>query len=67
MTHPVRALLRTPRLLRSLASLMVLAVVGTGIYAQSSRPTAKPAAIVNGTAITMAEVESILKQAGLQE
>jgi parvulin-like peptidyl-prolyl isomerase len=48
----------------SLASLMVLAAVVDGARTQLLRPATKPAAVVDGTAISMSEVESVLKQAG---
>jgi peptidyl-prolyl cis-trans isomerase C len=50
-------------LVQSLASLATLAILVNGAAAQL-RPAPKPAAVVDGTAITVAEVESVLKQAG---
>jgi peptidyl-prolyl cis-trans isomerase C len=50
-------------LVQSLASLATVAILVNGAAAQL-RPAPKPAAVVDGTAITMAEVESVLKQAG---
>src|SRR5438876_471305 len=44
----------------SLAGVTVLALACSGAWAQ---PAGKPAAVVNGTPITMAEVEAVLKQA----
>src|SRR6266513_6341205 len=51
-------------LVQSLASMAVLAVLVNGARTQPQRPATKPAAVVDGTAISMAEVESVLKQAG---
>jgi len=42
----------------------VLAVLVNGARTQLLRPATKPAAVVDGTQITMAEVEGVLKQAG---
>src|SRR6266849_10054630 len=49
-------------LVRSLASIAVLAVLANGLRAKPQQP--KVAAVVDGTQITMAEVENVLKQAG---
>jgi parvulin-like peptidyl-prolyl isomerase len=51
-------------LVQTLAGLVALVVLVNGARAQLLRPATKPAAIVDGTAITMAEVEGVLKQAG---
>src|SRR4051812_11231864 len=46
--------------LRGLASLVTLGVLSGALAAQ--QPAAKPAAVVNGEAIPMTEVQAILKQ-----
>src|SRR5947209_6165002 len=51
-------------LVQSLASLAAAAVLASGARAQLLRIAPKPAALVDGTAITMAEVEAVMKQAG---
>ncbi|HLJ92013.1 MAG TPA: peptidylprolyl isomerase [Gemmataceae bacterium] len=51
-------------LVRGLASLAVLAVLVNGARTQLLRPATKPAAVVDGMPISMAEVENVLKQAG---
>jgi peptidyl-prolyl cis-trans isomerase C len=51
-------------LVQSFASLATLAILVNGARTQSPRPAPKPAAVVDGSTITMAEVESVLKQAG---
>jgi parvulin-like peptidyl-prolyl isomerase len=51
-------------LVQSLASMAVLTVLVNGARTQLLRPATKPAAVVDGTQITMAEVENVLKQAG---
>ena len=51
-------------LVESLAGLAILITLVNGVRAQSPRSASKPAAVVDGTPITMAEVESILKKAG---
>lgn len=51
-------------LVQSLASLAVLAILVNGASAQPVRPATKPAAVVDGTTISMAEVENVMKQAG---
>jgi parvulin-like peptidyl-prolyl isomerase len=51
-------------LVQSLASLAIVVVVVSGAHAQLLRMGTKPAAVVDGTAITLAEVEAVLKQAG---
>jgi parvulin-like peptidyl-prolyl isomerase len=50
--------------LQMLASTAVLAILATGARAQNQAAPAKPVAIVDGTPITMAEVEAVLKQIG---
>jgi parvulin-like peptidyl-prolyl isomerase len=50
--------------LQILASTAVLAIFANGASAQSSAAPAKPVAIVDGTPITMTEVEAVLKQIG---
>jgi peptidyl-prolyl cis-trans isomerase C len=52
-------------ILSVVASVASVATLASGANAQLFGKTAKPAAVVNGTAITMAEVEAILKQAAL--
>src|SRR5262249_11517783 len=49
-------------LVQSLVGMAVLAVLVSGARAQLLSPSTKPAAVVDGTAITMAEGGSILKQ-----
>lgn len=51
-------------LVHDLVSLAMLAVLVNAAPAQAVRPASKPAAVVDGTAISMAEVEAVLKQAG---
>src|SRR5437899_6409903 len=51
-------------LVQSLASLATAVVLVSGARTQLLRVASKPAAIVDGTAITVAEVEAVLKQAG---
>jgi peptidyl-prolyl cis-trans isomerase C len=51
-------------LVQSLAGLAILVVLVNGARTQPARTAPKPAAVVDGTAIGMAEVETILKKAG---
>jgi peptidyl-prolyl cis-trans isomerase C len=51
-------------LVQSLASLATAVVLVSGARPQLLRVGTKPAAVVDGTAITLAEVEAVLKQAG---
>jgi peptidyl-prolyl cis-trans isomerase C len=48
----------------SVASLAVLASLAGQVHAQTPRAATKPVALVDGTAITLAEVEAVLKQTG---
>jgi peptidyl-prolyl cis-trans isomerase C len=47
--------------LRALASATVAAALAGGLFAQTPATTAKPAALVNGEPIALAEVEALLK------
>jgi peptidyl-prolyl cis-trans isomerase C len=49
--------------LQTLASAAILTIVANGVSAQDPAVQAKPAAVVDGTPITFAEVETVLKQA----
>lgn len=48
----------------SLASATTLAILANGVQGQAPTAMAKPAATVNGTTISMAEVEAVVKQWG---
>jgi peptidyl-prolyl cis-trans isomerase C len=51
-------------LVPSLASIAVLVLLVNGACTQLQKAEAKPAAVVDGTPISMAEVEAVLKQGG---